>query len=321
VLARLLRRYTVHRGMFHSLPAAIIYGEVAINDGQNGEMVAFHGRAGDLSVFTQAALVAREGESLGGTLVHQIKPEGEVAINDFDLVAFHGKIQIGDGPFAEEFRAVFTSEGLVAQEGVKLGDSDTIPVTISEVGGVAINLFGVVAFHGQTVDGINDTNAVFTNEGLIAEEGQTLESTDILSSIDRHGGVAINLWGDVAFHGVTDAIKAVFTQYGPVVKEGDELPDGTIVDEINVSGGVAINFYGDVAFHGRTGEKKAVFTQYGLVAKVGDILDGGTTLSEIWETGGVAINPYDRQVAFHGTVDSTNDAVFVGLAPVPPASE
>lgn len=29
VLAALLRRYTVHRGMFHSLPAAIIFGEVA----------------------------------------------------------------------------------------------------------------------------------------------------------------------------------------------------------------------------------------------------------------------------------------------------
>jgi len=29
VLARMLRRYTVHRGMFHSLPAAIIFGEVA----------------------------------------------------------------------------------------------------------------------------------------------------------------------------------------------------------------------------------------------------------------------------------------------------
>ena len=29
VLASLLRRYTVHRGMFHSLPAAIIFGELA----------------------------------------------------------------------------------------------------------------------------------------------------------------------------------------------------------------------------------------------------------------------------------------------------
>jgi len=29
VLAALLRRWTVHRGMFHSLPAAVIFGEVA----------------------------------------------------------------------------------------------------------------------------------------------------------------------------------------------------------------------------------------------------------------------------------------------------
>ena len=84
---------------------------------------------------------------------------------------------------------------------------------------------------------------------------------------------------------------------------------------------MAINDFGDVAFHGRTGGIKAVFTQNGLVAKVGDNLAGGTTLNEIWANGGVAINPYDRQVAFHGQVgsaDASADAVFVGLAPLPP---
>jgi len=84
---------------------------------------------------------------------------------------------------------------------------------------------------------------------------------------------------------------------------------------------VAINLFGDVAFHGRTGGVKAVFTQNGLVAKVGDNLDGGTTLNEIWDNGGVAINAYDRQMAFHGQVGSTDasaDAVFIGLAPSPP---
>ena len=126
----------------------------------------------------------------------------------------------------------------------------------------------------------------------------------------------------MAFHGDAidpddggDSVKAVFTQNGLVVKEGDILPDGTLLEEIEVNGGVTINLFGEVAFHGRTDGSKAVFTQNGLVAKVGDNLDDSTTLNEIWDTAGVAINPYDRQVAFHGKVGTT-DAVFVGLAPI-----
>jgi hypothetical protein len=260
--------------------------------------------------------------------VHQIDSAGKVAINDLGVVAFLGKIQAGQGLFKEEFGAVFTSDEMLVKEGDTLPDPDsTIVGNINDNGGVALNLFGVVAFHGQ-IPGDSNTNAVFTSEKLIAAEDLALPDTTIVGSIDANGGVAINLWDHVAFIGQVwdpvaqaDGVRAVFTQDEPVAQEGETLPDGTPLDEIEVSGGVAINLFGEVAFHGRTGGIKAVFTQNGLVAKVGDNLADGTTLNEIWPTGGVAINPYDRQVAFHGQVGSTGasaDAVFVGLAPLPP---
>jgi hypothetical protein len=308
-------------------------GEVAINAGQSGDKVAFHGEAEDGfndtdAVFTQAGMVAAVGDTLPEGTLDQIDDEGKVAINLFDQVAFHGKIEIEGGLFDEKFRAVFTSDGqttqVAAREASILPDGKTVE-TIDQTGGVAINDFDEVAFHGDVVDpahGSDTLKAVFTTDGLVAAEGDKLLDDTLLDDIDENGGVAINLFGDVAFHGDAvvpdtggDTVKAVFTQDGLVVKEGDILPDGTPLDEIEVSGGVAINLFGDVAFHGRTGGVKAVFTQDGLVAKEGDNLADGTTLNEINDSAGVAINTYGFEVAFHGKVDRT-DAVFVGQVPV-----
>ena len=77
--------------------------------------------------------------------------------------------------------------------------------------------------------------------------------------------MAINLFGDVVFHGQTSAsVKAVFTQNGLVAKVGDILDDGTTLAGIYDIAGVAINPYGsEVAFHGlgtvTTGTTDAVF--------------------------------------------------------------
>ena len=282
-------------------------------------------------MFTQAGLVAREGLSLDGTIVDEIKDQGKVAINDFDQVAFHGITEVEDGLFNERFQAVFTSLGLAAREGSELDDGNT-PLLIDETGGVAINDFGEVAFHGRVADpdaGSDGVEAVFTSDRLVAKKEGPLPGGTIVSDIDENGGVAINLFGEVAFHGDvvdpnvgTDTVRAVFavlafTQDELVVKEGDTLGDGTILGEITESGGVAINFFGEVAFHGRTGGIKAVFTQNGLVAKEGDILADGTTLTEIHPTGGVAIN-FFGDVAFHGKVGTDTDVVLVGPAPLPP---
>jgi hypothetical protein len=312
-------------------------GEVAIS----ADKVAFHGQYDTTSsidiiaVFTQDGPVVSEGDTLlDGTLVNEINAEGKVAINNFDEVAFHGKIELGSGAEIETFRAVFTSYELAAREASPLPDGTTVE-EIDESGGVALNDFGQVAFHGDVVDpdsSADTKKAVFTSDELVAAEGDTLPDGIIVDDINENGGVAINLLGEVAFHGNaidpaagTDSVKAVFTQYGLVAKEGDTLPDGTRLDEINVTGGVAINVLGEVAFHGRTGGIKAVFTQYGLVAKEGDNLADRTTLSGIADSAGVAINPYGRQVAFQGAFQVAPhgriDAVLVGLAPLPPAED
>ena len=292
-------------------------------------MVAFHGETGTGmtdtdAVFTQAGLVAFEGGTLDdGTTVHNIKPEGKVAINDFGEIAFHGKLEVeGDGLDTEEFRAVFTQDGLVARQNDTLPDGIKVGY-IDETGGVAINFLGMVAFYGAILldDGSITDAAVFTQDGLVARQNDTLLDGSIIASIDQTGGVAINFLGRVAFHGAIAApigdidgkVHAVFTQHGLVVKEGDTLPDGTIVDEIDPSGGVGIDFSGNVVFHGRTDGVRAVFTQNGLVAKEGQTLTDSTTLHKIYATGGVAISEFG-EIAFHGQAGET-DAVFVGTAP------
>lgn len=297
-------------------------GEVAISAGRSGQKVAFHGltEAGEIdipAVFTQAGKVAAVGNFISpGIFVEDIDPEGKVAINNFNQVAFLGKIGIVKQSSNNRLRAVFISDGPEIQRAATRNFAlpDGTPLdNITESGGVAINDFAVVAFHGKT----GGVKAVFTQNRVVAKVGDILDDTT-LDDINEVGGVAINWFDEVAFHGQIGGVKAVFISNGEttqvVAKVGDKLDDGTIVDEINEIGGVAINFSGDVAFHGRTGGFRAVFTQSGLVAQEVSNLPDGTTLSEISDNAGVAINPYGFEVAFLGRIDTT-DAVFVGQAP------
>ena len=83
-----------------------------------------------------------------------------------------------------------------------------------------------------------------------------------MQKINTNAGVAINLFGDVVFHGRTGipSVKAVFTQNGLVAKVGDILDDGTTLAKIYDMAGVAINPYGsEVAFHGYGPYASAVF--------------------------------------------------------------
>jgi hypothetical protein len=81
-----------------------------------------------------------------------------------------------------------------------------------------------------------------------------------LQKINTNAGVAINLFGDVVFHGETGGVKAVFTQNGLVAKVGDILDDGTTLWDIYDIAGVAINPYGsEVAFLGLGSTGSAVF--------------------------------------------------------------
>ena len=96
------------------------------------------------------------------------------------------------------------------------------------------------------------TGEVLTQAGVVVKEGDTLPDGTTVDEINVHSGVAINVYGDVVFHGRTGGVKAVFTQNGLVAKVGVTLADGTTtLKEIWEDAGVAINPYGfEVAFHG-----------------------------------------------------------------------
>jgi hypothetical protein len=240
-------------------------GKVAIN---NLDQVAFHGRVeieGGLfdeqfrAVFTSdgetTQVAAQEASTLpDGTTLDEILESGGVAINDFDEVAFHGRVVNPEVDGPDTLKAVFTSDGLAAQEASELPDGNTLD-DINEDGGVAINLFGDVAFHGSVIDTGpfgDSVKAVLTQAGVVVKEGDTLPDGTTLDEITVHSGVAINMNGDVVFHGRTGNVKAVFSQNGLVARVGDNLADGTTtLEEIWENSGVAINPYGfEVAFHG-----------------------------------------------------------------------
>jgi len=244
-------------------------GKVAIN---NFDLVAFHGSVeiGEgperfHAVFTASdgqdtQVVARQGLALpDNTIVHSINSVGKVAINDGNVVAFHGYVSDPDTS-GDTLEAVFTSDGLVARVGDTLDDGTTLVTDIEFNGGVAINVWGDVAFHGYGGFGTN-FKGVFISDGettqVVVKAGDTLPDNTLIEEINYLGGVAINLMGDVVFHGRTGGVKAVFTQYGVVAKVGDNLADGTTLRDIYEEAGVAINPYGSkVAFHGQVDDQE-----------------------------------------------------------------
>ena len=203
--------------------------------------------------------------------MEEIEESGGVAFNAFGQVAFHGKAV--DPDFGgDAVKAVFTSDGLVAMVGDELPvdppGEGTIVAEINVDGGVSINSYGKVAFLGKLLDpdlGIN-VQAVFTQDGLVVKEGDELPDGTIVVEINVDGGVSINDFDKVAFHGKAvdpdlggDAVEAVFTQDGLVARKDENLTDGTTLSEISEQGGVAINNADQVAFHGKVGTTAAVF--------------------------------------------------------------
>jgi hypothetical protein len=258
---------TLAEGTLHQINDS---GKVAIN---NLNQVAFHGsveiesdlenfRAVFISDGLDTLVVAREDTNLPDeTPLKYITESGGVAINFLGDVAFHGRTV---DPASDDLLlpAVFTQKGLVAKMGDILPDGTTLE-NINENGGVGINLFGDVVFLALVyVPAINGkVKAVFTQNGLVAKVGDTLPDGTTLKNINTLAGVAINMFGDVVFLGITDGgDEAVFTQNGLVAKVGDILDDGTTLWDIYDWSGVAINPYGsEVAFIGAGIPDTAVF--------------------------------------------------------------
>lgn len=255
--------------------------------------LAFPGLDGtDRALFTRTGLVVKQGETLPDGTTASISFLGGVAIDARGSVSFHGS------------NAVFTENGRIARARDTLADG-TLVGGISFFGGVARGGWsGRVAFHGFT----NNRQAIFTQDGLVAEVGELPDGTP-LDWIDLFGGLALDGRGEIAFHGRTAGYDAVFSQHGLIAKAGDILPDGTVLDAIRGEGGIAINHRGIIVFHGDTEGKGAVFSQHGLLAEEGDVLPDGTILDTIRAEGGIAINFRD-QVAFHGEAGGKG-AVFV----------
>jgi hypothetical protein len=140
---------------------------------------------------------------------------------------------------------------------------------INPDGGIAINDAGQVAFHGWTAGRVG---TVFTNDGTVAAEGDTLPDGStirtIISDLIIPRGIAINDAGQVAFHGDTaPGAGTVFTNDGTVAANGDTLPDGSTIVGIYFWGGIAINDAGQVAFQVTSNDRRT------LIVRADPVLD------------------------------------------------
>ena len=135
-------------------------------------------------------------------------------------MAFHGT----DGDFTD---AVFTQDGPVAKVRGTLPD-DTVVEQINSQGKVAINNLDQVAFHGKVQSSHGRVNAVFTSDAIVAQEDVSLEDTITPQSINATGGVAINDFGEVAFHGRTGSTDAVLVGPAPLPPAVVPLAEGDV---------------------------------------------------------------------------------------------
>jgi hypothetical protein len=220
-----------------------------------------------------------------------------LALGAGGLVAFYGTT--GDG-----IPAIFTQRGVIVENGETLPDGTTLGIDdATGAAGLANSIRGL-AFAGlAATDPTTTKNALFTPQGVVVENGETLPDGST-ASINFLGGLSIDARARVAFHG----LNAVYTQEGLVVEARQVLPDGTEASAISFFGGVANSGLRDrVAFHGFTDNKQAIFTQRGLVAIVG-LLPDGSYLQSIDLLGGLAMSP-TGEVAFHGRTEGY-DGVF-----------
>lgn len=166
------------------------------------DRVAFHGfNDNEQVIFTQRGLVARVGPLPDGTDLQSIDLFGGIAINPKGEVAFHGRTEGYDG--------VFSQHGLLARAGKRLHDGSNLEAILPD-GGIAINRRGKVAFHGEVTSRHALVQAVLTQYGVIAKVGDRLRGGGTLEAIRAEGGIAIDPFGRVAFHGVTNGKPALF---------------------------------------------------------------------------------------------------------------
>jgi hypothetical protein len=140
-----------------------------------------------------------------------------------------------------------------------LGPGDVVGGTsLTVLYDLSINNSGTIAFNGyefrdcsvpagcQIYPDFPGVNGIFTQDGLLVEEGSILDGK-LLSYIPP-SGTAINDAGTVAFHASFAGGSGLFTQDGLVAGTGTVV-DGREISSVSSLWRIALNDHGDLAFH------------------------------------------------------------------------
>lgn len=263
----------------------------------NGEVVFLGAFPTGAGIFTQDALLARTGQTIGGVTLNTLKTP---VINDNGDVMFVG----GTG-----LSGIFTPSSLLVEVGQTI-DGETLTSLVELI---SLNNNGDVAFRGSFAQNGGDSAAIFTQNSLLVRDGQTIDG----KTLTNVGVPALNNNGDLVFTAMFSGGVGVFTLDALLVETGDIL-GGVTLNAIDI---VNLNDNGDFVFRGGHGNipgqnENGIFTQNALVAQVGQTI-GGHTLTAL--SNFPSINN-SGDVVFLGTFDDGQRRIILaqpnGVMPV-----
>jgi len=240
------------------------------------------------AIMTPGRFIAGAGKVVDGVVPTFADEDHLLSINDAGQVAYRGLLDTVPGGNPSGRGAIFINEDIVATHGTVIDGRTITGVDFRP----AINNDGTVAFVGW-YEG-HEGKAVFTQDGLVADAGQTLaDGRTMANNIFR---VQINDNGTIAFSSgfVGQNNVAIFTQDGLVVESAENvLPDGPFVINDVIDGRIiggdihsfGISDDGEIAFFAVTASPTGtvvghgLFTQDRVLVEGGDVIDGHRLLA------------------------------------------
>ena len=268
---------------------------ISLND--NGEASFLADFSGGDGIFTQNALLAQTGGTIGGKTLIGF-PAKFPSLNNNGEAAFVADFSGGGGILSE---GVFTQNALLAQTGDTIGGKTL--TGIDSGGTVGLNDNGEVAFTGF----FSGSQGIFTQDALLAQNGDTIGG----KVLENVGGPSLNDNCEVAFRGGFSGGDGIFTQTALLAQSGDTIGGKTLA---NV-GRFSLNDSCEVAFRASfiegLGRSLGIFTPDTLLAQAGDTI-GGKTLRSITFP---SLNN-NGEVVFIGSFEDGSEGVILAQ-PVP----
>ena len=264
-----------------------IASDVSINNSGAVAFVAAYSDPSNASgnaVFTQNALLAKEGDKIAGqTLV--LLPPNRPSINDQGTTAFMAYLDTGQAN-----SGIFTQQGMLVRNGSVIGGQTITGFTNEYV----LNAAGTLAFLGSITSG----KGIFTQSSVLAlDQSRTTIGGQTIVGVGSH--ISENAKGTVAFPALGNSLGAsIYSQTSILAKNLDTSGSYTVHQAED--GGVSINSGGITAYTALVTtsgpDLEGIFTAFAPVVVAGQVISGHTIshfgAPHVNDSGQVAVHVY-----------------------------